>query len=364
MDPGLDSRIDHVLDTATDHAAVVRELLALVTEVVPAIGAYHYRYERDGLRGVRGSLDPLLGDVRFGLVAQPASDPCHLAATRLAPRPRVIHATRLLPRRAFERSAAYAEFYRDHDMDHIACLWLTGRAHGEVGFSGVVLPRAAADGDFRPDELAVLAHVLPTLVAATHADAEAAPEHLAGPDPGDGAARVAFDGDGRVTRLDEAAAEQLFRAGVDPTELVAMVLERLQSSPLWSDATPALRARSLVWSRRHLLLPHPTRRDTLEVRVVLTPGEPGGAVVLEPPGASVTARALVERGLTSAEICVLQALADGLDTAQIGEAMFISQETVRTHIKHLLRKLGVSSRVQAALLMQQLRFDEAPPRWR
>ena len=55
----------------------------------------------------------------------------------------------------------------------------------------------------------------------------------------------------------------------------------------------------------------------------------------------------VEAKLTSRERQVLQLLAEGLSTDEIGERLFISPKTVRTHIDHLLHKLGVRSRAQA-----------------
>jgi DNA-binding NarL/FixJ family response regulator len=53
--------------------------------------------------------------------------------------------------------------------------------------------------------------------------------------------------------------------------------------------------------------------------------------------------------LTSREREVLVALADGLDNKAIAERLFISPETARTHVVKVLAKLGVESRLQAAI---------------
>jgi DNA-binding NarL/FixJ family response regulator len=53
--------------------------------------------------------------------------------------------------------------------------------------------------------------------------------------------------------------------------------------------------------------------------------------------------------LTSRERQVLEALAQGLDNKAIGERLFISPETARTHVVKLLAKLNVESRLQAAI---------------
>ncbi|MFI7167154.1 LuxR C-terminal-related transcriptional regulator [Rhodococcus erythropolis] len=51
--------------------------------------------------------------------------------------------------------------------------------------------------------------------------------------------------------------------------------------------------------------------------------------------------------LTERERDVLRLLANGLTNAQIGARLYISEETTKTHVKKLLRKMGVSNRSQA-----------------
>jgi two-component system nitrate/nitrite response regulator NarL len=53
--------------------------------------------------------------------------------------------------------------------------------------------------------------------------------------------------------------------------------------------------------------------------------------------------------LTPRERQVLEALSQGLDNKAIGERLFISPETARTHVVKLLAKLNVDSRLQAAI---------------
>ncbi len=54
--------------------------------------------------------------------------------------------------------------------------------------------------------------------------------------------------------------------------------------------------------------------------------------------------------LTDRELGVLECLGHGLSNAEIARELFISQTTVKTHVSHILTKLDLQSRVQAAIL--------------
>jgi DNA-binding NarL/FixJ family response regulator len=68
-------------------------------------------------------------------------------------------------------------------------------------------------------------------------------------------------------------------------------------------------------------------------------------------GALATPRmaADVEVPLTQRESEVLRQLAFGLTNKEIAQALNISYETVKEHVQHILRKIGVSDRTQAAV---------------
>jgi DNA-binding NarL/FixJ family response regulator len=57
----------------------------------------------------------------------------------------------------------------------------------------------------------------------------------------------------------------------------------------------------------------------------------------------------VEVPLTKRENEVLKQLAFGLTNKEIAQALGISYETVKEHVQHILRKIGVSDRTQAAV---------------
>jgi DNA-binding NarL/FixJ family response regulator len=57
----------------------------------------------------------------------------------------------------------------------------------------------------------------------------------------------------------------------------------------------------------------------------------------------------VEVPLTHRESEVLHQLAFGLTNKEIAQALSISYETVKEHVQHILRKIGVTDRTQAAV---------------
>jgi DNA-binding CsgD family transcriptional regulator len=60
-------------------------------------------------------------------------------------------------------------------------------------------------------------------------------------------------------------------------------------------------------------------------------------------------------GLTERETEVLDLVAEGRTNRQIGDILFISEKTASVHVTNLLRKLGVTSRKEAAEISRQLR---------
>ena len=55
--------------------------------------------------------------------------------------------------------------------------------------------------------------------------------------------------------------------------------------------------------------------------------------------------------LTRRELQILKHVAEGLSNKLIGRKLEIAESTVKVHVKHLLKKLGLRSRVEAAIWM-------------
>jgi DNA-binding NarL/FixJ family response regulator len=66
--------------------------------------------------------------------------------------------------------------------------------------------------------------------------------------------------------------------------------------------------------------------------------------------ASFLAEHLSDEALTAREIDVLKHVAGGNRNRDIAERLFISEETVKVHIKHIMEKLGANDRTQAVAI--------------
>jgi NarL family two-component system response regulator LiaR len=86
-------------------------------------------------------------------------------------------------------------------------------------------------------------------------------------------------------------------------------------------------------------------REVVVVREVRVPQ--GGPIVLD-------GGKLKELGITPREHEILGLIAEGLSNREIGERLFVSENTVKTHSSRLFEKLGVNRRVQAVLKGREL----------
>jgi DNA-binding CsgD family transcriptional regulator len=79
-------------------------------------------------------------------------------------------------------------------------------------------------------------------------------------------------------------------------------------------------------------------KEVVVVKEVLVPA--GGPFVLN-------AAKLKELGITAREHEILGLIAEGLSNREIGERLFVSENTVKTHSSRLFDKMDVNRRVQA-----------------
>ena len=95
----------------------------------------------------------------------------------------------------------------------------------------------------------------------------------------------------------------------------------------------------------------------------------GGGSLLDPAAAAAVQgrmrRSAAPTGplasLSDQERTVLELIGEGLTNRQIGERMFLAEKTVKNYVSHLLAKLGLERRTQAAILATELRNGTARP---
>jgi DNA-binding NarL/FixJ family response regulator len=116
---------------------------------------------------------------------------------------------------------------------------------------------------------------------------------------------------------------------------------------------PIYIARSVALGASGFLLKGCTRDELLNAIRMAAAGESAWTrdELRRVTGALATPRltADVEVPLTQRESEVLRQLAYGLTNKEIAQALHISYETVKEHVQHILRKIGVSDRTQAAV---------------
>jgi DNA-binding CsgD family transcriptional regulator len=99
------------------------------------------------------------------------------------------------------------------------------------------------------------------------------------------------------------------------------------------------------------------RRETVVVREV--PVQVEVHVPIPVPVATPfvrDARRVEELGITPRELEILEAMAAGLSNREIGERLFVSENTVKTHAARVFDKLSARRRTQAVQLAKEARL--------
>ncbi len=145
-------------------------------------------------------------------------------------------------------------------------------------------------------------------------------------------------------------------AGVDGLTALGRIKMSHPTMPIVMLSTydnPTYVAKSVALGASGFLLKGATRDELLSVFRKVVNGEDAWTrdELRRVTGALATPRMSgdVEVPLTQRESEVLRQLAFGLTNKEIGVALGISYETVKEHVQHILRKIGVTDRTQAAV---------------
>ena len=142
----------------------------------------------------------------------------------------------------------------------------------------------------------------------------------------------------RVVGAEDPTVKVLILTTFDIDEYVVEALEAGASGFLLKDirADELVKAIRVVADGETLLAPSVTRRLLEAVGPSLEPLRPKRATALSM--------------LTESELRVLALVGRGLSNDEIAAELFVAETTVRTHLRHILEKLGLRNRVQAVVL--------------
>lgn len=125
-------------------------------------------------------------------------------------------------------------------------------------------------------------------------------------------------------------------------------LDELDRELLWTLAAGIGWAMEALASREAPAPPPRAEADGFAALPAVPAPVPGPATAPVAPESGSTAARL--RTLTAREHEVLQLMSEGASNAAIGEALVISQATVKSHVRHILRKLRAANRTEAVSL--------------
>lgn len=246
------------------------------------------------------------------------------------------------------RSRPYVDFYRPLDIAFVMGLWPTEKAYGAPDMFGMMLTKPHPFEPFEAETVRQLHHLeTPFRLAARRIAQFKALEHRAdvlAQLPGCKSASLAlWDPDGRLVWVSAEAQRHLER--------------KLRRSDLELAARAAARQLSRRSGTGESLLGRPRRFHSSGGPPMLI----AFSCLTAPDGRSwllAEIRECVPSGsplqaLTQAEAKVLQLLSRGLSNAEIADQLRVSRETIKTHLKRVFLKLGVSSRAKAVHFFQQ-----------
>ena len=334
----------------------LQSLQAAAEEVLPALGAatnatlaFIHHTDPDDRQTVvtwPPSRGELLARYTQDYVAE-----CPFVPVKMAARESVVPITRRLSRRQVTHNAFYADLLRPAALHHHVELRLEPSEQG-LPRTAIILGRDEAAGEFDDRELATLASVRLALSGAMRrvVDLDHARDRIAALEAmltmgGSRSVRLAVDADGREVHLHSPA---------DATDPALIAELRNPSHPLRRLARDVARgvAVSEHADAARVAFHNGTSSFLADVGLVPpTPGQRPLAILTLTPTTAVAPRpAATAWNLSPTESAVLREIVVGGSNQEIGKRLFISPETVRTHLTRIYRKMGVRSRLEAAAL--------------
>jgi DNA-binding CsgD family transcriptional regulator len=252
---------------------------------------------------------------------------------------------------AYQKSRAYNEFYKRYDIGFMCGVRPTGLRYGSLHMFGLMFATPRIDQRFAPRSLALLRHLeTPLRAAAKRIERLRSLEHQQ-----DLLRQLVERQRGAYVLWD--ATERLAWMSAQAQRLLEGPLARRDLEHAAAEASRQLRRADSA--QRDTLLGRPrTLRSAsgkpllVEFYWVTTPDQ---RVWLLAELKACTGTNDILTKLSPSEARVSRFLERGLTNREIADRLGVSSETVKTHVKHILAKLGVSSRAKAVHLLRESR---------
>ena len=332
-----------------------QEAIPKMARLLKASTTAFFRFDEQGILYPIGGT--LFNDVPQYTAHYLAKDPIWEIIMKADPRLTVFCPVQAMGAKRFRQSAAYHEHYRFYEMEDLCLLRFTAPSFGTPGTIGVLLGRNSRESGFSQQDINIAHRLLPAFASAVRRmerfeilenewlGLEALIQKTATQPC------LAMDLNGHLLWI-SGPARFLLGPNFDPKKhmpekLVASV-KNLGRIALKEVATQG------DFPTTELTLTFHDGRKTL-VNLSRCRASNGAPVVLAffhesaRPGESHS-QVVHSWGLSPTEMRVLEHLVLGLSNSSIAARLFVSIETVRTHVKHILEKLQASTRGEAVYL--------------
>lgn len=295
-------------------------------------------------QGIRAYLPPSTPDLIADYFAEYAGE-CPLRRVKELTEDRVVPTTALYGHGRLLKTRVYNELWRPWGFDHHVAMRFDDPEGGpETASLGLMINRDHHSGEYSDEELSFLRSLVPSVQGALRRAAQVevlrekveALESLleAGGTPGP---KIILGADGEFIHAvipQSSGAEGVvaaIRTARHPVRLAARRLARVRDDETF-ELEHRVNVEGVSWRASLSLIQSPREGRTLVLVALASFASERNAW-----------------SLTPSEQAVLEQLAAGLNNAEIGGRLFISPETVRTHLTRIYKKLGVRSRLEAVL---------------
>jgi DNA-binding CsgD family transcriptional regulator len=351
-------QVERAIRLAVASTTVDELVQGSLTSLAQAFGVTGLILYRHAPKGFESHVPPGLfnGMAEYGALASG----CPLISVKRKFNPLVAVITDMVEPRAYRQSDVFNEVFHPFGFDRQMMARLNDVPAGTVGSRGLVLCRSKRDREWSRDDEEELRRVRPILAAAVERNArwermrserDVLSSMLA---KTESTPTLLYGSDGRLLWISRRATDLLSTSLGRNKDLDAPFREAVRNL-LSVDASEELPRR--ITLEVATSGPGAALRAGLFSSRTVDGGEPFVIVALEEPesaAAPLEPIRVEQFGFSKSELAVVRELLTGAGTREIAARLFVSQATVRTHLKHIYEKADVHSRVELIVKLRGL----------